>query len=51
LSGKSNIEVKLYFQDTLTVDNSTLYYDVVLTSPPYYNIKQYNTVIKTIKLW
>lgn len=33
--------VKLYFQDCLSVDFSRLKYDMVFTSPPYYNIEQY----------
>lgn len=34
-------EIKLLFQDALTVDYSKYTYDMVLTSPPYYNIEQY----------
>jgi DNA modification methylase len=52
LNDKSNIEVKLYFQDAITVDYSTFFYDMVFTSPPYYNIEQYSHQgNKTIKEW
>jgi hypothetical protein len=34
-------KIKLFFKDALSVDYSKLYYDFVLTSPPYYNIEQY----------
>ena len=33
--------IKLLFQDALSVDYSELDYDMVLTSPPYYNIEVY----------
>ena len=39
----SKTNVNLYFQDALTVDYSKLNYDLVLTSPPYYNIEKYGT--------
>jgi DNA modification methylase len=52
ISGKSNIEVKLLFEDAIKVDFSKLYYDTVFTSPPYYNIEQYShQENKTIKEW
>lgn len=35
-------EIELYFQDCLTIDYSTLNYDFVFTSPPYYDIEIYN---------
>ena len=35
-------EIELYFQDCLTIDYSTLDYDFVFTSPPYYDIEIYN---------
>jgi hypothetical protein len=34
-------EMELYFQDCLTMDYSKLEYDMVLTSPPYYNYEIY----------
>ena len=43
LKKNSKTNVKLYFQDALTVDYSKLNYDLVLTSPPYYNIEKYGT--------
>lgn len=34
--------IKLMFKDALAVDYSVLEYDLVLTSPPYYNIEVYD---------
>lgn len=42
LKNHSTTEIELYFQDALTVDYSKLDYDLVLTSPPYYNIELYD---------
>jgi len=42
LKKHSTTDMKLYFQDALSVDYSKLDYDLVLTSPPYYNIELYN---------
>jgi DNA modification methylase len=43
---------RLYFQDCLTIDYSTINYDMVFTSPPYENIEVYpNNPIMTIKEW
>ena len=42
LKKHSTTDIKLYFQDALSVDYSKLDYDLVLTSPPYYNIELYN---------
>ena len=39
----------LIFQDALTVDYSKLNYDMVLTSPPYYNLEKYGNNIDTYK--
>ena len=36
-----HILVDMHFQDALTVDYSTLDYDTVFTSPPYYFIQKY----------
>lgn len=53
-NSKTNIE--LYFQDALSIDYSKLNYDMVLTSPPYYNIETYgilheNQKNKTKEQW
>jgi hypothetical protein len=40
-NGEHNSLVKLFFQDCLTLDFSQFKYDMVFTSPPYYNIEQY----------
>jgi 16S rRNA G966 N2-methylase RsmD len=37
---KTNIQ--LYFEDALNIDYSTLKYDMVFTSPPYYNLEMYS---------
>ena len=37
----STTDIKLYFTDALKVDYSKIDYDLVLTSPPYYNIEMY----------
>jgi hypothetical protein len=41
LQPRSKTNIQLFFQDALTVDYSSLKYDVVFTSPPYYNIEIY----------
>jgi hypothetical protein len=41
-SSNCRTEIELYFQDCLTIDYSTLDYDFVFTSPPYYDIEIYN---------
>jgi hypothetical protein len=38
---RSKTQIELFFQDALTVDYSQLLYDMVFTSPPYYNIEIY----------
>ena len=38
---RSKTKIELFFQDALTVDYSQLAYDMVFTSPPYYNIEVY----------
>jgi hypothetical protein len=38
---RSKTKIELFFQDALTVDYSQLVYDMVFTSPPYYNIDVY----------
>ena len=48
----SNTEIELYFQDALTIDYSKLNYDVVLTSPPYYDIEIYGpNQVKSKEKW
>ena len=42
LKKHSTTDIELYFQDALTVDYSKLDYDLVMTSPPYYNIELYD---------
>ena len=39
--GEYNSSVKLYFQSSLDFDFSKVEYDMVFTSPPYFNIEQY----------
>ena len=41
LKEHTTTKIKLYFSDALKIDYSKLDYDLVLTSPPYYNIEQY----------
>ena len=40
---RSTTEIELYFQDALEIDYSKFKYDMVLTSPPYYNIEVYGS--------
>ena len=49
LSNRTNTNINLYFQDCLTIDYSKLDYDLVLTSPPYYNIELYTGTLKKSK--
>jgi hypothetical protein len=42
LSNYSTTKITLIFKDALKVDYSKIHYDLVLTSPPYYNIEQYS---------
>jgi hypothetical protein len=40
------------FKDALKVDYSKLNYDMVLTSPPYYNVELYEgTIVRTDEEW
>lgn len=41
LTSKTTTQMEFYFQDALKMDYSKLYYDVVFTSPPYYDIEVY----------
>jgi hypothetical protein len=38
---KTETKIEVFFQDALTINYSQLKYDMVLTSPPYYNIEIY----------
>ena len=51
LNAHSKTNIDLYFQDALTVDYSKLDYDLVLTSPPYYNTEVYNENKKSKMEW
>jgi hypothetical protein len=42
LKKHSTTQIELHFKDALLVDYSKLEYDLVLTSPPYYNIELYS---------
>lgn len=42
LQKTTKTKIELFFQDALIVDYSQLDYDMVLTSPPYYNIEVYS---------
>lgn len=42
LSNHSSTKIELFFGDCITFDYSKIEYDMVLTSPPYYNIEQYS---------
>lgn len=43
LSPFTKTKMDVYFQDCLTMDYSSLQYDMVFTSPPYYNKEIYRT--------
>jgi tRNA1(Val) A37 N6-methylase TrmN6 len=42
LNKHSTTNINMIFQDATTIDYSLLYYDMVLTSPPYYGIEKYS---------
>jgi hypothetical protein len=48
LQQHSSTEIDLYFQDALSIDYSVFEYDMVLTSPPYYNIEVYGSTPRDI---
>ena len=48
LNTKSTSKIAMIFEDALTVDYSTLYYDLVFTSPPYYFIQKYENNIEYV---
>lgn len=39
--GSSKTNIRMFFQDARTVDYTHLFYDMVLTSPPYFNLEKY----------
>ena len=41
VADKTETKIEVFFQDALTVDYSQMKYDMVFTSPPYYNIEVY----------
>ena len=41
VANKTETKIQVFFQDALTVDYSKFKYDMVFTSPPYYNIEIY----------
>jgi hypothetical protein len=49
LKGLTETKFRLFFKDALKVDYSKLKYDMVLTSPPYYNIELYTGTVKKEK--
>ena len=52
LKKHSTTDIDLYFKDALSVDYSKLNYDLVLTSPPYYNLETYSgSTQKTKEEW
>jgi hypothetical protein len=52
LKNYSNTEIELYFMDCLDFDYSKIEYDMVFTSPPYYNKELYTGTHKqSKKMW
>ena len=49
LKDKSKTKIKMIFKDALKVDYSKIEYDLVLTSPPYFNIEIYKGTKKRTK--
>tara|TARA_E500000318_G_C3537360_1_gene203189 strand:+ start:366 stop:1280 length:915 start_codon:yes stop_codon:yes gene_type:complete len=49
LKDKSKTKIKMIFKDALKVDYSKIDYDMVLTSPPYFNIEIYKGTTKRTK--
>lgn len=41
LKDHTSTQMEMYFQDALTMDYTKLKYDLVLTSPPYFNLEKY----------
>uniref|UniRef100_A0A6C0ER06 site-specific DNA-methyltransferase (cytosine-N(4)-specific) n=1 Tax=viral metagenome TaxID=1070528 RepID=A0A6C0ER06_9ZZZZ len=46
LKNKSHTEFDIIFENALNIDYTTLYYDLVFTSPPYYFIQKYENNIE-----
>lgn len=46
LKTKSNSDINIIFNDALKIDYSTMWYDFVFTSPPYYFIQKYENNIE-----
>lgn len=53
LKSRSTTNIDLHFEDILSIDLSNFKYDMVFTSPPYYNKEIYsnNTKYNSIKEW
>jgi hypothetical protein len=53
LNTQSSCEIELHFKDALTIDYSKMDYDMVFTSPPYYNKEIYggNSIYETKEEW
>jgi len=49
LQKTTKTKIELFFQDALTVDYTQLDYDMVFTSPPYYNIEVYSGMTEKTK--
>lgn len=45
LTPKTTTQMELYFRDAVTFDYSKLNYDMVFTSPPYYNTEKYQHTV------
>ena len=46
LNTKSSTKIQMIFEVALNVDYSTLYYDTVFASPPYYSLEKYENNVK-----
>ena len=44
LRERSATEIELYFQDARTLNYGEIEYDMIFTSPPYYNLEKYTGV-------
>jgi len=49
LKGRTKTKITIKFQDAVKTDYSKIEYDMVLTSPPYYNVEIYNGTKKHTK--
>ena len=51
-AGRANSRAQVVYSDALSVDYSTMQYDMVFTSPPYENIEQYrHSPVRTREEW